>query len=79
MPEYITNDIEISSNDSDEGSSNEENSDRENSNELLNRISVFIAILRQLKKYTLNFLTGYCKNNLFFLAMPNNDIFLNFL
>ena len=49
MPEYITNDIEISSNDSDEGSSNEENSDRENSNELLNRISVFIAILRQLK------------------------------
>ena len=29
MPEYITNDIEISSNDSDEGNSNEENSNEE--------------------------------------------------
>ena len=30
MPEYITDDIEISSNDSDEENSNEENSNKEN-------------------------------------------------
>ena len=33
MPEYITDDIEISSEDSDEGNSDEENRNEENSNE----------------------------------------------
>ena len=33
MPEYITDDIEISSDDSDEGNSDEENRNEENSNE----------------------------------------------
>ena len=64
MSEYITDDIEISSDDSDEENSNEENSDNENSEEKnwIQNANAAKERIAEYKKYYIMLISSYSRN-----------------